>query len=152
MCWLKGDSDETIISELRGEDGSTGQRFKKTVSVNNAAHVKTLKSEIASSLSENPLWKAHIIRIIDEIQAKFPNSEIEISIFNPCTGVFTIYYATTREDGILFIPSYHIIVHNSDSDRMYFGALEKTGEALTFPQILNKYYEGDLGALLFSTT
>lgn len=145
-------SDETIISELRGEDGSTGQRLKKTVSVNNIAHLKILKNEIASSLSENPLWKAHIIRIIEEIQIDFPNSEIEISIFNPCTGVFTIYYATTRADGVLFIPSYHIIVHNPDSDRMYFGALEKTGEALSFPQILDKYYEGNLNGLLLSTT
>lgn len=143
-------SNETIISELRGEDGSTGQRFKKTISANNTAHLKTLKNEIASSLSENPVWKAHIIRIIEEIQIELPNSEIEISIFNPCTGVFTIYYATTKKDGVLFIPSYYIMVHNPNSDRMYFGALEKTGEALSFPQILDKYYGGDLDDLLLS--
>lgn len=144
--------DETIISELRGEDGTTGQKFKKTVSVNNSAHIKTLKNEITACLSENPIWKAHTIRIIEEIQLEFPNSKIEVSIFNPCTGVFTIHYATTREDGILFIPTYHIIVHNSDSDRIYFGALEKTGKALTFSQILNKYYDGNLNNLLLSTT
>ena len=145
-------SDETIISELRGEDGSTGQRFKKKISINNTAHIRTLKSEISSCLSDNPIWKAHILRIIEEIQAEFSDSEIDISIYNPCTGVFTIYYSTTRKDGLLYIPSYHIIVHNPKDVRMYFGALEKAGEALTFPQILDKYYSGNLDALLLAVT
>ncbi len=145
-------SDETIISELRGEDGSTGQRFKKKLFVNNTTHIKTLKSEISSCLSENPIWKAHILRIIEEVQVEFPDSEIDISIYNPCTGVFTIYYATTREDGLLYIPSYHIIVHDPNDVRMYFGALENTGNALSFPKVLKKYYDGNLNALLLAAT
>ncbi|WP_172793113.1 hypothetical protein [endosymbiont 'TC1' of Trimyema compressum] len=76
-------------------------------------------------MSENPVWKTHIIGIIEDIQDEFLNSEIKVSIFNPCTGVFTVYFATTKENGIIYLPSYHIIIHNSDGDRIYFGALEK---------------------------
>ena len=124
--------DKAIISELLGEDGSTGQKFKKTIFVNNVAHIKILKNEIASCLPENPIWKTHIIGIIEDIQDEFPNSEIEVSIFNPCTGVFTGYFATTKENGIIYLPSYHIIVCNSDGDRMYFGHLKKWRSA-NFP-------------------
>lgn len=144
--------NKTIISELRGEDGSTRQKFKKKISISNTAHIKTLKSEISSCLAENPIWKAHILRIIEEIQTEFPKSEIDISIFNPCTGVFTIYYSTTRENGFLYLPSYYIIVHNANEVRMYFGALEKSGAAISFPQVLDKYYGGSLSALLLSVT
>lgn len=145
-------SDETIISELCGNDGSSGQKFKKRVYVNNTTHVRQLKNEIASCMADNPVWKSHILRIIEEVQVEFPDSEIDISIFNPSTGVFTIYYAITKEDGALFLPTYYIIVRSDSEKRMYYGALEKNGTALTFPQILDKYYEGDLMALLLSVT
>jgi hypothetical protein len=145
-------SDETIISELRGEDGSTGQRFKKSVFISNVAHTKILQREIASCLSENPIWRTHILRIIDDIKIEFPDSEVEVSIYNPCTGIFTIYYVATKENGVLYIPSYHIIVQTPSDTRMYYGALEKSGEALSFTKILDKYYEGNLNTLLFSLT
>jgi len=144
-------SDNTIISELRGEDGSTGQKFKKRINIKNTAQVKTLKNEIASTLAENPVWKGHITKIIEEIQVEFPNSEIDISIFNPCTGVFTIYYATAKEKGFLYIPSYHIIVHDPHEVRIYFGALENTGNALSFSEVIEKYYDGSLTNLLISS-
>lgn len=145
-------SDETIISELCGEDGITGQKFKQRISINNQAHVKVLKENISFTLSKNPIWKAHILKIIDEIREEFLDSEIDISIFNPCTGIFTIYYATTKEDGILYIPTYHIVVYNPNEVRIYFGALEEAGSALSFPELLKKYYDGDLEELLFSIT
>jgi hypothetical protein len=145
-------SDEIFYAELRGEDGATRQRFKRIIDIENLAHVRTLKEDIAAVLCDNPVWRNHILRIIDEIQIEFPNAEIDMSVFNPCTGVFTIYYATTREDGFLYIPSYHIVVKKPDGIRMYYGVLEECGSALTFPQIIKKYYEGSLFALLLTMT
>lgn len=145
-------NDEVFYAELRGEDGATGQRFKRTVDIKNLAHVRTLKEDIVIALCNNPVWRNHILRIIDEIQAEFPNAKIEMSIFNPCTGVFTIYYATTREDGLLYIPSYHIIVKTPETVRMYYGILQECGSALTFPQILKKYYDSSIFALLHTMT
>ena len=145
-------SDEVILSELRGEDGATGQKLKRQVHMQNHAHVAALKKDISTCLSQNPTWKHHISRIIEEIQIEFPHGTIEISIFNPCTGVFTIYHALTKENGMSFIPSYYIVVHDPDETRMYFGALQSNGGALTFPDILHTYYEGKLEVLLLTMT
>lgn len=144
--------DDILCAELAGEDGSTGERFKKTIRMENSAHVKELKNDITAALSDNPVWQRHILQIIDEIKEEFPHAEVEMSVFNPCTGVFTLYYAVTKENGLLYIPSYYIMVKNPDEVRLYCGVLEKGGNALTFPKILEKYYMGDLGALLLSVT
>ena len=144
--------DDILCAELAGEDGSTGERFKKTIRMENSAHVKELKNDITAALSDNPVWQRHILQIIDEIKEEFPHAEVEMSVFNPCTGVFTLYHAVTKENGLLYIPSYYIIVKNPDKVRLYYGVLEKGGSALTFPEILEKHYMGDLGALLLSVT
>lgn len=145
-------NDDTLYSELRGEDGSTGQRFKKTVQMHNNAYIKNLRENITTALKSNPVWQNHILRIIEEIKLEFPNSEIDISIYNPGTGIFTIYYALTKEQGFLYLPSYHILVKNPEEVRLYFGALEESESALSFPQLLNKYYYGDLNTLLLAVT
>ena len=145
-------TDDIIYSELRGEDGSTGQTFKKTVNMQNSAHVKNLKEDIATALETNPVWRNHILQIIEEIKSEFPSSKIDISIFSPSTGIFTIYYAIAKEEGFLYLPNYYILVKNPDETRLYFGALEASGSAMTFPQLLQKYYGGDLATLLMAVT
>lgn len=145
-------TDNVIYSELEGKDGSTGQKFKKTVDMQNLAHVKNLKDDIAAALKTNPVWRNHILQIIEEIKSKFPDSKIDIYVFNPSTGVFTIYYALTKEDGYLYLPNYYIIVKNPKETRLYFGALEANGSSMTFPQLLLEYYGGNLATLLMTVT
>lgn len=145
-------SDDTLYSELQGEDGSTGAKFRKNVRISNHAHVKALKEDITSALKTNPVWQGHILHIIDEVKSEFPDSEIDISIFNPCTGIFAIYYTLTKDDGLLYLPSYRILVKNQVNTRLYFGALETGGPAKTFSQLLDKYYYGRLDVLLISLT
>lgn len=145
-------TDDVIYSELEGKDGSTGQKFKKIVDMQNLAHVKNLKEDIAAALETNPVWRNHILQIIEEIKSKFPDSKIDIYVFNPSTGVFTIYYALTKEDGNLYLPNYYILVKNPYETRLYFGALEANGSSMTFPQLLQEYYGGSLAALLMTVT
>lgn len=144
--------DDVLCAELAGEDGSTGERFEQTICVENGAHVRELKSSIASALADNPVWRGHILRIIDEVCEDFPHAEMEFHVFNPCMGVFTLYYGVTKENGLLYIPSYYIRVKNPNDVRLYYGVLEWGGRALTFPEILDKYYMGSLEKLLFSVT
>lgn len=145
-------TDNTIYAELCGKDGSTGQYYKNTVDVKNPAHIKILKNEILKTLNKNPVWENHISQIINEIQQEFSTSKIDISIFNPGIGLFTIYYAVTKSDGVLFLPNYYIIVKDPDVKCIYFGSLESNGDALEFKSILNKYYDGNIGKLLITTT
>jgi hypothetical protein len=144
--------DNIIISEIRGEDGATGQRLKRRVSTSNRAQMTSIRSDIETCLEQNPVWKNHILRSLDEIQKDFTEAELDISIYNPGTGVFTIYFAVTREDGILFVPTYSLTIFNPEPIRIYYGAIQEDGQSLTFRQILNKYYNGDLGSLLFTLT
>jgi hypothetical protein len=144
--------DAAIISELRGEDGSTGQRFKRSVSIANRSHVVTAKREIASCLEQNTAWRNHILRALSEIEGKYPAAEVDISIYNPQAGIFTIYFTATRQDGILFVPSYSLLVKNPEPIQMYYGALQSEGNAASFRAILKKYYDDDLGQLLFAMT
>ncbi len=145
-------TDRTICAELGGEDGVTGQKLKCTVSMCNSAHVNELKQTVSNALEGNPVWKAHILQILDELKIEFPTSEIELSLFNPETGVFTIYFVLSREQGSLYLPYYHILVRNPGDVRMYYGALAPAGSPLAFPEILKKYYYNSLDDLLFSLT
>lgn len=144
-------TDNTICDELCGEDGSTGQSYKNKIDMQNLAHIKTLKNDILKTLDKNPVWKNHILQIIDEIQQMFPKAEIDIRIFNPSTGLFTIYYALTKPNGELYLPNYYIIVKEPDVKCMYFGSLESNGTALKFNEILEKYYDSNITALLMAT-
>lgn len=143
-------TDDVIYSELEGKDGSTGQKFKRTVDMKELAHIKNLKEDIATVLETNPVWRNHILQIIEEIKVQFPDSEIDIYVFNPSTGVFTIYYALAKENGYLYLPNYYILIKNPNVTRLHFGALEATGSSMTFPQLLQKYYDGNLAGLLMT--
>lgn len=141
-------TDDAILAELRGEDGAVGQRLKRIIKASDVKAVSELKKDIGKALVLNPVWKRHLMQIVDEVTAEYPNSELEIWIYNPATGVFTIYYPMTSQHGELYIPSYAVLVKNPEVTRMYFGALQESGDPLPFSQILSKYYEGDLTALL----
>lgn len=141
-------SDDSILSELRGEDGATGQRFKRTVSVSNRAKMSATRSDIRDCLDQNPVWQGHLMRALDEIEVEHPQAEIEISIFNPATGIFTLYLTTSRGDGILYLPSYHVLVNDPKPVRMYFGVLESSNQPLGFRELLDKYYGGDIFGLM----
>lgn len=141
-------TDDAILAELRGEDGAVGQRLKREIKASDVKAVNELKKDIGKALVLNPVWKRHLQQIVDAVTEEYPNSEIEIWIYNPSTGVFTIYYPMTSQHGELYIPSYAVLVKNPEVTRMYFGALQENGDPLPFSQILSKYYEGDLTALL----
>lgn len=145
-------SDVATISELRGEDGNTNRRLKQKISLRDKAEVEAIKDGICSSLEDNIVWKNHILNIIDDLKHERPNAEIEISVFNPSTSVFTIYYTARKENGFLYIPSYSITVFDPDPIRMYFGALKDNGINKNFHEIIDEFYDGDLSALLLSVT
>lgn len=145
-------TDDSIVSELRGEDGATGQRFRRTISMSNRAHVASARREIASCLDQNPVWASHTLRALEEIERQHPDAEVDISIFNPATGLLTIYFTASRTDGVLFAPTYSLIVRSPEPCQMYFGALEYAKPASTLRAMLRKYYENDLGSLLLTMT
>jgi Endonuclease NucS len=149
-------TDEVILSEISGDAGTTGQRLKRSILLSEKGEVSQLKRDIEESLSNNPVWQASIISQIDEAMADFPNGKIEVTIFTPTTGVMTLFNAL-REDGVLFIPTYSIIVFDVEvAKRGYFGEIASENDrkinADTFNSVIEKYYDGEIGSLLLTTT
>lgn len=145
-------TDEDLIEELSGSHGHTGQRFKRVISVSNKAQMSAAREELDSCLYANPVWQAHIRRHLSEIEKEFPEAEIDISVFNPCAGIITIFLAVTRDDGILYVPTYGISVNHNGERRLYYGCLCAEGAPQSFRSILDTFYDGELHGLLFTTT
>lgn len=64
----------------------------------------------------------------------------------------TIYFLTHKENGLLFMPNYSVVVKNPEPVRIYYGVIENCADSLTLEEILSKYYDGDLFMLLWSMT
>jgi hypothetical protein len=146
-------TDADLVSELCGETGATGQRFRRRIDASNPAHMASARRDITDCLSDNPSWRITILQHLDEIESEYPDATIEASIYNPCTGVFSIYNAITRPDGILYVPTYSLIVLSPDPIRMYYGMLGRSGTTpRSLRSILRKFYDGDMFGLLFTLT
>lgn len=112
-----------------------------------------MKLNVQTYLEENSAWKNQILRILSDVKVEFPDKDVEVSVYNPGTGLITILFVTTKEHGELYIPNYSLVIKDSNEPiRIYFGGVMDCGQPLTFKQLLNKYYDGDLGQLLLSLT
>ena len=146
-------AERTIISEICGETGSSGQTFKRSISMASKSQVSAARLEIAECLPINPSWRSNILSHLDEIEKDHPDSVVDISIYSPSTGLFTLFFAVTMEQGESFIPSYSLAVkNNGDTTTLFFGDLETRENNATFREVIDKFYDGDIGIFLLSAT
>lgn len=145
-------TDNAIISEICGETGSSGQTFKRRISTASKPQLAMARSEIENCLSANPIWRSNILAHLDEIKDNYPDSDIDISIFNPATGLFTLFFAASGEEGTSFVPMYSMMVEHSEGvATLFFGELEAGENKRTFREVVDKFYSGHIGALMLST-
>lgn len=149
-------SDETILREIEGEAGTSGQALKRSILLGDNAEFTQLVKDMSGSLPNNPVWSEMIRSQLDEARRDFPNGSLDISIFSPTTGILTIFFAIKTE-GVDYLPRYTLTIKNDDIlHRIYFGELAPANdeplEARTFTAILSKYYAGEVGNLALSMT
>jgi hypothetical protein len=78
---------------------------------------------------------------------------LEISIYNPGAGLATLFFVMNHPQGLLYVPSYHLIVYDGENARcMYYGCLVDVGGGVSFQKIIRKYYQGNLFGFLFTFT
>lgn len=142
-------SDITILHEALAEDGETLQNFRDVINTNDKKKFSQKIEKIEKFLKFNPMWKNNIINILKDCLEEFPNTNLTISIFNPSTAIFNLYFSHFRENGILYLPSYTIQIDNFNT--MIFGRLEYINKSLSLEELVNKYYDGNLEQLLFTT-
>jgi hypothetical protein len=146
-------TDEAIVDELGGSEGTTRQRFKRRVSVANVAHLASARTSLSECLEQNNAWREQTLRALDEISRQYPQSEVEVTVYNPSAGLITLFLSATRNDGVLFVPNYGLTVHDGSSvPRLYYGCLVDIGGGVSFQDVVRKYYDGNLFAFLFTLT
>lgn len=146
-------TDEIILSEVCGYSGNSDQLLIKNIETNNKAHLSTLKDDIETVLALNPVWKGHLVKIINEIEKSYPSHIVEFNLSFPCSGIFSLYYFLKNED-YKYLPSYFLTVKEKDGAilKTYFGFLQDNGIRKDFKEIIDTYYSGDLQELLFTVT
>jgi hypothetical protein len=145
-------TDTAILEEIGGAGGASGQRLKRTFSIGKRSHLSSLRADLRVCLRDNPVWLAHLLRHIDEIEKDFPTAEAEIQVLNPCAGVMTLFMGTSRADGVLYLPNYILVINDDELSRIYYGELIGEGSPCTFGRMLDKYYDGKLTLLLRTLT
>ena len=149
-------TDDTILNEVAGEAGTSGQRLKRTIVLSDKAEFAQLLKDINDCLVNNPVWQSTIRDQLAEAQAEFANYQVDVSIFVPTTGLLTLFFSI-QDNGILYVPSYSLAVRDGEElKRMYIGELipddDRPKSPETFLDVISKYYHGDLGAMLMSMT
>lgn len=150
-------SDETIVGEIAGEAGTSGQRLKRSILLSDRAEFTQLLKDVSECLPNNPVWIGMIRDQLEEARNDFPDGTADASIYSPSTGVLTIFFAVKQETGVLYVPTYSLAIHDKgELCRMYVGELSTLDDAPLDPEafthILSKYYESDIGALVLTMT
>lgn len=150
-------TDETILGEIGGDDGKSGQRLKRTINLSDKSEFSQILKDINEALPNNSVWAGMVRAHLEEARADYPGSTADLSIFAPSTGLMTIFIAATKEQWIQYIPSFEITIYNSsDIVRLYCGELlNKDNLALapeTFSHILKKYYGGKINSFILTVT
>jgi hypothetical protein len=143
-------ADSTIISELRGEQGVTRQKYSKEIYGSDPRELSHVKTEISQCLQDNPIWRSHISTCINELKVSNFHGKIKISIFNPGNIILSIFNYIARSDGVRYIPSYRIINEGEGPTQIIFGVLEANGKSPSMTQIVSSYFDNDPSELLTS--
>jgi len=150
-------SDQTILDEIAGEAGTSGQRLKRSIALDDKAQFAQLLRDLDECLPNNPVWKQMLQQQLHEAKTDFPNGAVDLSVFAPSTGVFTLFLVVSMENGALYCPNYGLLVREGATNRrMYVGELMPANdvplEPHAFTRVLKKYYHGELGNLMMSMT
>lgn len=117
------------------------------------AHLASAREALNECLEQNNVWREQTVRALDEIAREYPRSEVDVTVFNPSAGLVTLFLAANHENGVLYVPNYGLTVHDGSSvPRLYYGCLVDTGRGCSFQDIVGRYYDGSLFALLFTLT
>ncbi|WP_219952006.1 hypothetical protein [Dickeya zeae] len=141
-------NDATILNEIIGFSGNSSHKLKKKINLSDKSQSFLLKEEIKSVLWNNEVWRDRILLNISSLEAEHPNCTIDIDLFSPSSGFFTIYNKIVRDDGFIYLPYYFINVEDDGFSLKYFGALDIYGKAKKFDEIVDSYYNGQVDMLI----
>lgn len=144
-------SDEAILDELIGAHGATRQRYRKSFDSRNKSRFDRILSDLSNCLRDNPTWRSHITQIITRLKSIAGDIEFsgKIYVYNPNNMLHSLYMADQREDGMLFIPMYHIQVDFPEKGLSlhHYGEVAPNGRTPDFQNILDTHYNGKISKM-----
>jgi hypothetical protein len=145
-------TDETLMEELRGNAGETGQKFKRVFAISNVAEVSSARNGVLGCLENNYAWRTAINLALDEVAADYPDARVDMRLFHPSTGLLTVYYSLTMPDGI-YVPDYSMVAFIGETPvRVYTGWLRGVGAPRPLHSIIDEFFHGQIGELLMTMT
>ncbi|ANJ95111.1 endonuclease NucS domain-containing protein [Serratia plymuthica] len=155
FAFNKNLTDETILTELKGNKGNSAQKLQVSMTLNNNQKLNGLKENIRKLLDTNLAWQSQILQILNEIEKNHPNSLIDLNIYHPRTALFSIYYTIKNiNNHESYLPCYTLSVKNEQGTTLkkYFGCLEKNGSSMLFQDVIKKYYNDNIQNLIHTIT
>jgi len=136
-------TDDLIEQEIKAS-GTTGERYVSEMDIANIASISRVKREIENCLSDNIVWRNHILEIIDSLASESSKiKKVRFSIYNPMNIIYSIYLICSEPSGALFIPSYQIAVELEDESRMYIGYIDGNFQSVSIDEILAKFWNSN---------
>ncbi|HBS6108912.1 endonuclease NucS domain-containing protein [Klebsiella pneumoniae] len=146
-------TNDIILAELKGTKGNSAQNLQANISINCKQKLSNLKEAVQDLLDANLAWQSQILQILAEIQQKYPDSTIELNIYHPRLGLFSLYYTFKEfENKESYLPCYSIYVKNTSTKvvKIYFGCLQGNTKSLSFYEVIDKYYSGNIQELMLT--
>lgn len=137
-------NDATIISELHGNDGITGQKYSRNISSQNKAEIASVREEIRENFVGNMQLSQQMLFCFDNA-ISIPNAErLKIHIYNPSHVTLSIYMEVAKESDGAYVPNASIFVLNNHGSllQFYFVVLEENGRSPSFTRMLDAFYRG----------
>lgn len=142
-------TDETILSELRGEQGVTRQGYERALRNPDAKALARVRQDVADVLRDNPQWAQQAKQVLEEISKKAGIKKLQISLMNPCNTLLHLFLFIHREDAN-YLPSLSIQVEREEDRTLYFGGLVPNGVNPSLKKILKDHYQDSAATALMS--
>lgn len=136
--------DASIISELRGNDGTTGQKYARNISAKNKAELAAARDDIRDHFADNEQLSQQMLFCLDDA-LRVPHAErLDIHIYNPSHITLSIYMEVADSNDGAYVPNAYIAVLANDGSplQFYYVALEANGRSPSFSHMLNLFYAG----------
>lgn len=150
-------SDEALVNELAGDNGTNKQIYSKDFRSSNKASLDQITKEVNKCLVDNEIWLVGIEKAIDEISERSSKEAYQgrIHIFNPSNTLLSLSKSAnspSQVEAMRWIPSYYINIEYDSASTAYFGCLIRNGVKNDLQSVLNSAYDGSASPLLMSLT
>ncbi|MCV2882164.1 endonuclease NucS domain-containing protein [Actibacterium sp. XHP0104] len=132
--------DETIVSEICGQAGTSSYHLDRVVDLNSKPQVAELKDAMAEVLYANEQWKSQLGALVDYAQ-KNAYETVHVRCFNNDDILKSIAGIAVGQLG--YVPNLEVTISKQDETHTFYGLLEWNGAKPNFGELVQSYFSGD---------